>query len=72
MNQRPLLALLLSFCVFVSAVGQTKPADDKDDVVRITTNLVQIDAVVTKDGKPVPNLTADDIDLSSPATTIFR
>ncbi|HZI61204.1 MAG TPA: hypothetical protein VFD62_10845 [Pyrinomonadaceae bacterium] len=31
-------------------VAQTTPAGDQDDVVRITTNLVQIDAVVTKDG----------------------
>ena len=40
-----------------------KPDDDKDDVVRITTNLVQVDAVVTKDGKPVTNLTADDFEI---------
>jgi VWFA-related protein len=43
-------------------VGQTKPADDQD-VVRITTNLVQIDAVVTKDGKPVRNLKAEDFEI---------
>ena len=43
---------------------QQKPADDKDDdVVKITTNLVQVDAVVTKDGKPVTNLTADDFEI---------
>jgi hypothetical protein len=29
------------------------PQPDSQDVVRITTNLVQIDVVVTKDGKPV-------------------
>jgi VWFA-related protein len=40
-----------------------KPADDQDDVVRITTNLVQVDAVVTKDGKPVTDLTADDFEI---------
>jgi VWFA-related protein len=51
-------------------LAQNKPApqpqqtsDDKDDVVKINTNLVQVDAVVTKDGKPVPNLTADDFEI---------
>ena len=63
MNSRPSLALLVSLCIVVSAVAQTKPADDKDDVVRITTNLVQIDAVVTKNGKPVTNLTAEDFEI---------
>lgn len=38
---------------------QTSPGDD--EVVRITTNLVQIDAVVTdKNGKPVTDLRAED------------
>ena len=41
-----------------------KPSDDKDDdVVKITTNLVQIDAVVTKGGKAVPDLTAEDFEI---------
>ena len=70
------LALLLSFCILLPALAQTQPAalqpppppqqkpgDDKDDVVRITTNLVQVDAVVTKGGKPVTNLTADDFEI---------
>ncbi len=77
--KRLFLALLLSACVFLPGLAQTspqdplpppvptqtrKPADDKDDdVVRITTNLVQVDAVVTKGGKPVPNLTADDFEI---------
>jgi VWFA-related protein len=66
------LALLLLFCMLLPALAQTLPApppvpqktsDDKDDVVRITTNLVQVDAVVTKDGKAVTNLTADDFEI---------
>ena len=66
------LSLLLSFCIFLPVLAQTKPAtpaqpqktsDEQDDVVRITTNLVQVDAVVTKDGKVVPNLTADDFEI---------
>lgn len=74
MNVKTFLALLLWVCILLPSVAlaQTKPAvpahpqqepDDKDDVVRITTNLVQVDAVVTKDGKVVPNLTADDFEI---------
>lgn len=66
MQHRTTLALLLLFSIFLPLplVGaQTKPADDKDEVVRITTNLVQVDAVVTKDGKPVPNLKAEDFEI---------
>jgi VWFA-related protein len=75
MNVKAFLALLLVFCILLPAFAQDKPAaqnppqpqtqtgDDKDDVVRITTNLVQVDAVVTKDGKQVTNLTADDFEI---------
>src|SRR5215213_257654 len=76
MKTKTFLALLLSICIFLPALAQTKPAapaqpqqpsadqrDDKDDVVRITTNLVQVDAVVTKDGKLVTNLTAEDFEI---------
>src|SRR5689334_25407656 len=63
MRKRVTLALLLSVCTLLPVMGQQKPADDKDDVVKIRTNLVQVDAVVTKDGKPVTNLTADDFEI---------
>ncbi|MGZ5436070.1 MAG: VWA domain-containing protein [Pyrinomonadaceae bacterium] len=43
--------------------SQDKRTSDDDDVVRITTNLVQIDAVVTKDNKPVTDLTDDDFEV---------
>src|SRR5688572_17495825 len=42
---------------------QDKRTPDDDDVVRITTNLVQIDAVVTKNNKPVTDLTGDDFEV---------
>ena len=63
MKKRVTLTLLLSFCTLLPTLAQTTATDDKDDVVRITTNLVQVDAVVTKDGKPVTGLTADDFEI---------
>jgi VWFA-related protein len=41
-------------------MAQTK---SDDDVVRITTNLVQVDVVVTKNGKPVKDLKAEDFEI---------
>jgi VWFA-related protein len=42
---------------------QNPPRDDDQDVVRITTNLVQVDVVVTKDGKQVTDLKPEDFEL---------
>src|SRR5712671_2187333 len=64
---RPGVALL----VFASAFSQTQnpapaPAQESPDmpVLRVTVNLVQVDAVVTDSkGKQVTNLTADDFQL---------
>jgi VWFA-related protein len=39
---------------------ETKTEEDQDSVIRITTKLVQLDAVVTKDGKAVTDLTPND------------
>lgn len=40
------------------------PAATDDDIVKITTNLVQVDAVVTdKSGKPVTDLTRDEVQI---------
>jgi len=48
----------------VSPTQQEKPVlIDADDVVRITTNLVQIDTVVTKNDKQVTDLTAADFEI---------
>ena len=46
-----------------TAAPQKPPAIDDQDVVRISTNLVQVDAVVTKDGKQVTDLQADDFEI---------
>ena len=42
---------------------QNPPDVDSQDVVKITTNLVQVDAVVTKDGKQVNDLKPEDFQL---------
>ena len=46
MSRKWLFAPLALLCLCVPGISQTQ----SDDVVRITTNLVQIDAVVTKKG----------------------
>lgn len=46
-----------------SPTQQSSPKDEDQDVVRITTNLVQVDAVVTRDGKQVTDLNPEDFDL---------
>jgi VWFA-related protein len=48
--------ILLSF-------GLRVVAQEPQDVVRISTNLVQIDVVVTKDGKQVADLKSDDFEI---------
>jgi VWFA-related protein len=50
----------------VQQPSPTPPANaqqDKDDIVRITTNLVQVDVVVTKNGKVVTDLTPNDFEI---------
>lgn len=42
---------------------QNLPPSETQDVVRITANLVQVDVVVTKDGKPVTDLNAEDFEI---------
>ena len=59
MSKKFLLALLLGLCVVSPSLAQTQ----SDDVVRITVNLVQIDVVVTKSGKPIKDLKAEDFEI---------
>ena len=72
-------ALLLTSFAFSAIVGQNQqpsstsrpqdqkppspPQSDDTDVVKITTNLVQVDAVVTKDGKLVTDLKPEDFEI---------
>lgn len=76
MKKQSSLALLLIFSALISVAAQTQnppPAQqsnpqpgqkEEDEVVRITTNLVQVDAVVTdKGGKIVTDLRPEDFEI---------
>jgi VWFA-related protein len=60
------LALLLPVAGQQPAPPQTEAVQrDREDVVRITSNLVQVDAVVTdRKGRPVPDLRPEDFESS--------
>src|SRR6185503_3647356 len=67
MKNKRLLAVIIAVCLGSVSFGQgqdpsQKPSDG--DVVRITTNLVQVDAVITdKSGKPITDLKPDELQL---------
>lgn len=79
MLPKTLLVLFLSLSLVSAVTGQQPtpspaipnagvaqkptPEIDSQDVVKITTNLVQIDAVVTKDNKAVTDLQAGDFEI---------
>lgn len=74
MSGRFLILITVLCAVLLSASGQqpapsasgqaTQMPAEEDAVVRVTTNLVQVDAVVTdKNGQPVTDLTAEDFEL---------
>ena len=74
MNTKAVFASVVLSCLLTNGLAQTQgspppvprltnQSQDKDDVVKITTNLVQIDAVVTKDGKQVRDLKAEDFEI---------
>jgi VWFA-related protein len=53
------LAVFALSCLFGPVVAQTS----NEDVIKITTNLVQVDAVVTRNGKQVRDLKAADFEI---------
>lgn len=56
-----IFCLLAAFSIFAQ---QPSPTPDNDDVVKITTKLVQLDAIVTDaNGNHVTDLTADDFEI---------
>src|SRR5437660_12784303 len=65
------LASALNFSFLTSLFAQTPPQlpaqlnpPVQDEIVRVTTNLVQVDAVVTdNNGKPVTDLRAEDFEI---------
>ena len=65
------ISALLPFCFVLcaaNAAAQNPPKEQRpeqsEDVVRVTTNLVQLDAIVTdKSGRPVANLRPEDFEL---------
>ncbi len=60
-----LVLIALTFSTLVPLYAQQPSQSPADDVVRISTNLVQVDAVVTnKDGNPIKDLTAADFVVS--------
>src|SRR5687768_3429455 len=78
MKKRPSLAIAIIFSLFIAAPGQNpqQPSSPSstprrqqdplvdDEVVRITTNLVQVDAVITdKDGKLVTDLKPEEVEI---------
>ncbi|MFZ0060645.1 MAG: VWA domain-containing protein, partial [Pyrinomonadaceae bacterium] len=66
MRQLAALSILLSltFATIAPLRAQGQQQSGPDDVVRISTNLVQIDALVTdKNGNPIKDLTADDFEV---------
>jgi VWFA-related protein len=74
-RSRVISILLLSSCLVSAQTPKPKPAlassptqqpgqtEGDRDVIRISTNLVQVDAVVSKGGKPVTDLTPADFDV---------
>lgn len=59
-----LFSFLLIVSQMVSVIAQQRPARPRDDVVTITTNLVQLDVIVTdNDGRHVNDLKPEDFEI---------
>src|ERR1041385_1759841 len=68
MKHKSILALLISQALLANVLAQQPsprpPAQSGEDVVKITTNLVQVDAAVTdKKGRPITDLKAEDFEV---------
>ncbi|MGI9034714.1 MAG: VWA domain-containing protein [Pyrinomonadaceae bacterium] len=64
MNKIILAGILVVFLSLVPICAQQTQSQNDNEVVKVSTNLVQVDAVVTdKNGNPVTNLTADDFEI---------
>ena len=60
----PLIFIATGLCQQQSQPEKKKPASSEDDVVRLSTTLVQIDAVVTdKKGRHISNLKVEDFEI---------
>ena len=59
----PIRAKSLVFLIILALNIHAQDFQDPQDVVRITTGLVQVDVVVTKDGKQVSDLKAEDFEI---------
>ncbi|HSD46772.1 MAG TPA: hypothetical protein VLB87_09110, partial [Pyrinomonadaceae bacterium] len=57
------LVWLLILALNLHALSLNVHAQEPQDLVRISTNLVQVDVVVTKDGKQVTNLKPEDFEI---------
>ncbi|HKP35622.1 MAG TPA: VWA domain-containing protein, partial [Pyrinomonadaceae bacterium] len=58
------LSLLTNIAAQQPAPPRTSPEQEPNDVVRITSNLVQVDVTVTdKKGRPIPNLRPEDFEI---------
>jgi len=64
-NMFAVLLLLFSGLSTQAQKPSTTEPQDQNDVVKVTTNLVQVDAIVTdKQGRPVTNLRPEDFELT--------
>lgn len=63
-SARFMLVLLAALCTHAQEPSKTQRPGQKEDTVVVTTNLVQLDAVVTdKSGRPVSDLQPEDFEL---------
>ena len=57
------LRIAVACLLLLSFVLNPRGQEQDEDVVRITTNLVQVDVIVTKDGKHIIDLKPEDFEI---------